>query len=171
MLPVGGLQESLVFLIVGVGRLREDQLIYVETRENVFFIINTVTVSSSQQSTFINVPPLPAAAPTHRLKLCARVSATTRLADTVSRLSSDWFLLMEEASYVSNNRHDRLFYSECFKWFVPSLIMSLFVALMGSFFMNKPDERGMFSIRTGANRWLLLPDDSLFFFFSVLNNG
>ena len=34
------MQESLVFLILGVGRLREDQLIYVETRENVFFIIN-----------------------------------------------------------------------------------------------------------------------------------
>ena len=31
------MQESLVFLILGVGRLREDQLIYVETRENVFF--------------------------------------------------------------------------------------------------------------------------------------
>ena len=31
------MQELLVFLIVGVGRLREDQLIYVETRENVFF--------------------------------------------------------------------------------------------------------------------------------------
>ena len=41
-LPVGGLQRpcrNLVFLILGVGRLREDQLIYVETRENVFFII------------------------------------------------------------------------------------------------------------------------------------
>ena len=38
MLPVGG-QESLVFLILGVSRLREDQLIYVETRENVFFMI------------------------------------------------------------------------------------------------------------------------------------
>ena len=33
------MQESLVFLILGVGRLREDQFIYVETRENVFFII------------------------------------------------------------------------------------------------------------------------------------
>ena len=33
------MQESLVFLIVRVGRLREYQLIYVETRENVFFII------------------------------------------------------------------------------------------------------------------------------------
>ena len=31
------MQESLVFLILGVDRLREDQLIYVETRENVFF--------------------------------------------------------------------------------------------------------------------------------------
>ena len=31
------MQESLVFLILGVGRLREDQFIYVETRENVFF--------------------------------------------------------------------------------------------------------------------------------------
>ena len=31
------MQESLVFLILGVGRLREDQLIYVETKENVFF--------------------------------------------------------------------------------------------------------------------------------------
>ena len=31
------MQESLVFLILGVGRLREDQLIYVETRGNVFF--------------------------------------------------------------------------------------------------------------------------------------
>ena len=31
--------ESLVFLILGVGRLREDQRIYVETRENVFFKI------------------------------------------------------------------------------------------------------------------------------------
>ena len=31
------MQESLVFLILGVGRLREDQLIYVESRENVFF--------------------------------------------------------------------------------------------------------------------------------------
>ena len=30
------MQGSLVFLILGVGRLREDQLIYVETRENVF---------------------------------------------------------------------------------------------------------------------------------------
>ena len=39
VLPVGGLQESLVFLILGVGRLREDQLMYVETRENMFFII------------------------------------------------------------------------------------------------------------------------------------
>ena len=34
-----GCRESLAFLILGVGRLREDQLIYVETRENVFFII------------------------------------------------------------------------------------------------------------------------------------
>ena len=33
------MQESLVFLIQGVGRLREDQLIYEETRENVFFMI------------------------------------------------------------------------------------------------------------------------------------
>ena len=33
------MQESLVFLILGVGRLREDQLIYVETRKNLFFII------------------------------------------------------------------------------------------------------------------------------------
>ena len=31
------MQESLVFLILGVGRLRQDQLIYLETRENVFF--------------------------------------------------------------------------------------------------------------------------------------
>ena len=31
------MQESLVFLILGVGRLREDQLMYVETRENVLF--------------------------------------------------------------------------------------------------------------------------------------
>ena len=31
------MQESLVILILGVSRLREDQLIYVETRENVFF--------------------------------------------------------------------------------------------------------------------------------------
>ena len=30
------MQESLVFLILGVGRLREDQLIYVETRQNMF---------------------------------------------------------------------------------------------------------------------------------------
>ena len=33
------MQESLVFLILGVGSLREDQLIYVDTRENVFFMI------------------------------------------------------------------------------------------------------------------------------------
>ena len=33
------MQESLVFPILGVGRLREDQLIYVETRENMVFII------------------------------------------------------------------------------------------------------------------------------------
>ena len=33
------MQESLVFLILGVGGLREDQLIYGETRENMFFII------------------------------------------------------------------------------------------------------------------------------------
>ena len=32
------MQESFVFLILGVGRLREDQLIYVETREDVFLI-------------------------------------------------------------------------------------------------------------------------------------
>ena len=38
------MQESLVFLILGVGRLREDQLIYVETRENVFFIIWDLSV-------------------------------------------------------------------------------------------------------------------------------
>ena len=31
------MQESLVFLILWVGRLREDQLIYVETIENMFF--------------------------------------------------------------------------------------------------------------------------------------
>ena len=38
VLPVGGLQESLAFLILGVGRLKEDQLVYyVETRENMFF--------------------------------------------------------------------------------------------------------------------------------------
>ena len=35
---MGGLQESLAFLILGVGRLKEDQLVYyVETRENMFF--------------------------------------------------------------------------------------------------------------------------------------
>ena len=33
------MQEVLVFLILGVGRLREDQLIYVETRASVFFMI------------------------------------------------------------------------------------------------------------------------------------
>ena len=33
------MQKSLVFLILGVGRLREDQNIYVETRENVFFLL------------------------------------------------------------------------------------------------------------------------------------
>ena len=33
------MQELLVFLILGVGRLREDQLIYVESRKNVFFMI------------------------------------------------------------------------------------------------------------------------------------
>ena len=33
------MQESFAFLILGVGGLREDQLIYVETRENVLFII------------------------------------------------------------------------------------------------------------------------------------
>ena len=33
------MQESLVILILDVGRLREDQFIFVETRENVFFII------------------------------------------------------------------------------------------------------------------------------------
>ena len=31
------MQDSLVFLFLGVGRLREDQLKYVESRENVFF--------------------------------------------------------------------------------------------------------------------------------------
>ena len=36
--PVGA-QESFVFLILGVGRPREDRFIYLETRENVFFII------------------------------------------------------------------------------------------------------------------------------------
>ena len=38
VLPVGGLQRP-CSLILGVGRLREDQLIYVEIRQNVFFII------------------------------------------------------------------------------------------------------------------------------------
>ena len=33
------MQDSLVFLFLGVGRLREDQLINVESRENVFFMI------------------------------------------------------------------------------------------------------------------------------------
>ena len=33
------MQESFAFSILGVGSLREDQLMYVETRENVFFII------------------------------------------------------------------------------------------------------------------------------------
>ena len=33
------MQDMFDFFILGVGRLREDQLIYVETRENVFFII------------------------------------------------------------------------------------------------------------------------------------
>ena len=32
------MQDLLVFLIVGVGRLWEDQLIYVESRENLFFM-------------------------------------------------------------------------------------------------------------------------------------
>ena len=31
------MQELLVFLILGVGRLMEDQLIYVESRDNMFF--------------------------------------------------------------------------------------------------------------------------------------
>ena len=41
MLLVGGetMQESLVFLILGVGSLREDQFVYVETRQIVFFLI------------------------------------------------------------------------------------------------------------------------------------
>ena len=42
MLPVGGLQRpcrNRLLSSLGVGRLREDQLIYVETRENMFFII------------------------------------------------------------------------------------------------------------------------------------
>ena len=42
VLPVGGLQRpcrNLVFLNLGVGRLREDQFIYVDTRENMFFMI------------------------------------------------------------------------------------------------------------------------------------
>ena len=42
------MQESLVFLILGVGRLREDQLICVETRENLFFIIWDLYVYKSQ---------------------------------------------------------------------------------------------------------------------------
>ena len=33
------MQELLAFLFLGVGRLREDHFIYIETRENVFFII------------------------------------------------------------------------------------------------------------------------------------
>ena len=33
------MQDSLAFFILGVGRLREDQLIYVESRENLFFMI------------------------------------------------------------------------------------------------------------------------------------
>ena len=33
------MQDSFAFLILGVGRLKEDQLIYVESRENVIFII------------------------------------------------------------------------------------------------------------------------------------
>ena len=37
------MQESLAFLILGVGRLREDRLIYVETRENLFFIIRDLS--------------------------------------------------------------------------------------------------------------------------------
>ena len=45
--PVGALcgwaaettKESLLFLILGAGRLMEDQLIYVDTRENLFFMI------------------------------------------------------------------------------------------------------------------------------------
>ena len=42
MLPVGGLQRqfrNFLFSILGAGRLGEYQLIYVETRENVFFMI------------------------------------------------------------------------------------------------------------------------------------
>ena len=42
ILPVGGLQKMqdlFAFLILGVGGLKEDQFIYVETRENVFFTI------------------------------------------------------------------------------------------------------------------------------------
>ena len=34
------MQELLVFIIVGVGRLREDQLIFVETRETVSAVGN-----------------------------------------------------------------------------------------------------------------------------------
>ena len=33
------MQDLFVFLILGVGRLREDPLIYVESRENMFFMI------------------------------------------------------------------------------------------------------------------------------------
>ena len=33
------MQESLGFIILAVDRLREDRLIYVKTRENMFFII------------------------------------------------------------------------------------------------------------------------------------
>ena len=42
------MQESLVFPILGVGRLREDQLIYVETRENVFFMIRDIKPPHSE---------------------------------------------------------------------------------------------------------------------------
>ena len=47
------MQESLVFLILRVGRLREDQLVYVETRENVFFYdIGPLTIPSLFVETF-----------------------------------------------------------------------------------------------------------------------
>ena len=38
------MQDLFAFFIVEFGRLREDQLIYVETRENVFFIIWDLSV-------------------------------------------------------------------------------------------------------------------------------
>ena len=52
------MQESFAFLILGVGRLREDQHIYVESTENVFFIIWDLSGSSQVLWVLTMSPPV-----------------------------------------------------------------------------------------------------------------